>query len=314
MEIIATAIQSSLVSFFSEKLNGTIDSQTVASWVDEWLGSHAPARQPQVSPPAAMQPENLENPELSELQKLRVSDLKVICKNKKLSQSGNKTELIDKILQSLSTNEVEGSPTLPETEEDKLKKLRVFDLKAICKDKKIPQSGTKAELINKILGISAENSGASTSRSRRRGRACSRAAVSDSSDDDEKSVEKSAEKSAEESAEKSAEESAEESVVKPRRSLRKKKTALRKVTQLPPVRRVTLEADENGTVYHKETGLVFNENNEVIAVFDKEGNIKGLTKKEIKVCNEYAFNYVFSTDIESGSESDNGSENARLSE
>ena len=106
----------------------------------------------ETKPQAEKIPETVE-----ELEKFKVADLKKILKNMGKKVGGTKSELIERIL---SSDEVEEEKkveeqveeSVPETQKE-LEKLKVADLKKILKDKGEKVSGTKSELVARILAL-----------------------------------------------------------------------------------------------------------------------------------------------------------------
>ena len=118
----------------------------------------------ETKPQAEKIPETVE-----ELEKFKVADLKKILKNMGKKVGGTKSELIERILASDEVEEEKKVEEVEEVEEEKkveeqieesvpetqkeLEKLKVADLKKILKDKGEKVSGTKSELVARILAL-----------------------------------------------------------------------------------------------------------------------------------------------------------------
>lgn len=110
MEVIAASIRSSLVPFLAEKLAEFVDTETIQSYVDEWLNDGKPGKP--IKKRAAQKAKKEEEivqvdhqddslvkiHSREEYEKMKVTELKAICKERGLSCVGTKAALIDKIL------------------------------------------------------------------------------------------------------------------------------------------------------------------------------------------------------------------------
>ena len=100
MEAIASLIRSSLVSFLTDKLSGVVTEDTLKEYIDEWIGSAgkktSTAKQPAVD--KREQQPRMEPKSREDYNKLKVADLKNICRERGLSLNGTKANFIDRLL------------------------------------------------------------------------------------------------------------------------------------------------------------------------------------------------------------------------
>ena len=78
---------------------------------------------------------------------LKVQELKELLKNKKLSVSGNKGDLIQRLLDS----DIIKSDIPIDVKQDNYKNLKAQELKVLLKNKKLSVSGNKGDLIQRLL-------------------------------------------------------------------------------------------------------------------------------------------------------------------
>jgi len=85
----------------------------------------------------------------------KLTELQSLCRERGLKISGKKSELISRLSTSRETPETpetSKSPELPSFNKLELMTKKVLDLKTLCKEYKLQVSGSKSDLINRLLG------------------------------------------------------------------------------------------------------------------------------------------------------------------
>lgn len=251
MEVIATAIRSSLVSFLSEKLADVVDQETLQSYVDEWLntgtaGKPAPKKrrsQPKkVVKETVKEVEDVEKDGEPDYEKMKVTELKTICKERGLSCVGTKATLIYKII-----NDIKDKAAIKEdiyySDNEEVAEQQLDKQKR--KPKKQPKS--------KVLVFDQP--------------------TDENTDEEQPPVQ---------------------------RKLKTKKQPVTLPKVIEKVKQVDIEivTDKYGNAIHEDTGLVFNEVDEVIGHVDKDGSIMRLSNDDVDCCKRYNFNYVRESDFD----------------
>lgn len=266
MEVIAAAIRSSLVSFLSEKLIDVVDSETIQSYIDEWLstGTTGNKSNKRRSQSKTVKKDVVKDIEISnspselltreEYEKMKVTDLKNVCKERGLSCVGTKANLIDKIL----------GETGGESAKTPVKKAAKTPVKKSAKveaDDGDDEQDIKPKCKSSLKKKSEKKSATAD-------------VHDDQSTDDEQPVQ------------------------------RKLKTKKRVEANLPKViekvSQVAIEivSDQYGNDIHEDTGLVFNKENEVIGRVDEDGSVMRLTNQDVECCKRYNFSYIRESDFE----------------
>lgn len=133
-------------------------------------------------------------------------------------------------------------------------KLKVPELKSLCKDKKLPVSGTKQELINRLLGIQSSSGSSNTGNA-------------NSSTDTVKKA-------------------------PPKKKIQLKtnleKPVFKNIINSEKIP-ILIKRNIHGNFEHSETHLVFSEQKKVIGVQEQTGEIKRLSVQDL----EYVYKYHF---------------------
>lgn len=83
--------------------------------------------------------------------KMKMDELKALCKEKGLSDKGKKADLVERLQAPAEEEEVEDEQKDEEEVEDvDYAKMKVDQLKALCKERKLSDKGKKAELIERL--------------------------------------------------------------------------------------------------------------------------------------------------------------------
>jgi len=99
----------------------------------------------------------------SELTSMKIAELKGLCRDRQLALTGNKAELVQRLLNGVGGEESQdqqqeqqtsssSSPSLPAAE---LSAMTVATLKGLCRDQNLPVSGKKALLIDRLTAAAA---------------------------------------------------------------------------------------------------------------------------------------------------------------
>lgn len=209
MEAIASLIRSSLVSFLTDKLSGVVTEDTLKEYIDEWIGSAG----------------------------------------KKTSTA--KQPAVDKR---------EQQPRMEPKSREDYNKLKVADLKNICRERGLSLNGTKANFIDRLLGEEGE-------------------------------VEKPKRKTPVKKLEVSK--TLEDEPEKPKRKppVKKAKKEVPKVIAKIQPENFQLELDSYGNLVNVKTNMVFVEDT-VVGRVDQEGNVLPLTMQDVEVCKKHNFSYM----------------------
>ena len=311
MEVIASVIRSSLVPFLTDKLAPTVEEDVIRQYIDEWLMDGKPGKPIRKRAPVVKN----DNPVLTdpttvltteEYQKLKVSELKVLCKARGLSTSNTKAGLIESLVGMADTK----------MRDDPIRREKTEDDAAKSSDEAEP----KLKPLRKVSPQSRKNSGDNPKRKPVKKVIPNRVGVeshlSSSEDNDVVSVRKVSKKTEVSDSEeerpkrkltvkKKPEVSDSEEEERPKRKLTvKKKTNVPKVIEKVSRHDFQLVKDKHGNLFHEETGLVFNDNNEAIGRKDEDKNIRKLTTKDVDICNKYNLSYLMDSDFDADTEID----------
>ena len=165
-----------------------------------------------------------------------------------------------------------------------LSKLTLKLLQAMCKERSLVSSGTKATLIERLMAKPAE-----------RKQPKSKEFVSsdtDIADEEPASVVENGARKRRGDTNKSPTESDDDKTKRRQTKSVKKKVKTKPVVieKIEPEHVVT-ETDEYGVVYDPKTGFVFNEDDEVVGKRDERGSVTPLTKEDFETCKRTGFPY-----------------------
>ena len=252
MEAIASVIRSSLVPFLTDKLVDIIDEETIRQYIDEWLtGGTAPVTTP-----------------------------KKRADTKHTKREATKREVT-----------VEPEVSAPLLSRGAYEKMKVAELKAICKERGLAVVGTKATFIDRILGLAEETKKKATIKKKKY------VSVPDSDNEEPKATRKTKKDQVSDS-------DNEEPEPKKKATRKKVVKAVPKVIEISKLDDINIVLDEYGNSIHQETGLAFNLDNEVIGKVDEEGHIMPLNREDLDVCKLYHLSYKLPSDFDFGSDED----------
>lgn len=249
MEVIAATIRSSLVPFLAEKLGEYIDVETIQSYVDEWLNNGKPGK----------------------------------TTKKRTSQKAKKEVEVVQPVERDDEHDDERDDELRSRAE--YEKMKVTDLKVICKERGLSCVGTKATLIDKILGETKSEKKTSPKKT-------SPKKTSPKHSDTEKKPRRKPKKDDEIISD-------DEDEQPPKRKLTKKRVDTNQPKVIEKIQQITIDivTDKFGNDIHEETGLVFNRDNEVVGHVNDEGDVMPLTKSDIDLCRRYNFSCIRDSDF-----------------
>jgi hypothetical protein len=153
-------------------------------------------------------------------------------------------------------------------------------LKALLKERGLPISGTKVQLIDRLNGEDEVKRAPSEKKVKAPPK--SKALISTSEDEEEKKPTRKLAKPAKKAATKS------------------KPAVVQKIVELTDD--IEIVVDEFGHLVNEATGLVFNEHNDAIAYKDENGDVLPLNSSKIEMCKKLQLNFVVPDNIASDDE------------